>query len=89
MKKLRAKTHGIEHTVATILANPLAHRLMQSMHVFVTPVRSRHGQAMTTAHTPWGTMDFRIECALGSWTDELLEIVSLTGDEHHLVDYST
>ena len=65
IKKLRAKTTGTKHTVAAILANPLASKLMQGMSVHVMPCRELHGRAMTTATTPRGCMNLRIDMAQG------------------------
>ena len=75
MQKLRANTCGTEHTVATILANPLAAKLMQGMHTFVCPTRLVHGVA---AKTHKGAMQLRIDGALGCWRKELRGIVALT-----------
>ena len=80
VRKLRSKSFGTEHTVAQILANPLSSKYMQSMAVFVKVCRKHNGLAMTAAGTPKGTMNLRIDSALGLWRDELIELVRLTED---------
>ena len=58
---------------------------MQGMSIFVSVVRKTHGETMSLAKTPWGCMDFRIDCATGKWRDELLEIVECTTNRESLV----